>query len=235
MSERLNRYISAAGLCSRRDADRLIREGKVSINGIVAALGAMVEEADVVVVNGKRIHAEAEKVVLAFYKPVGVTCTEKDRFAKKMIKDVLRYPVRLTYAGRLDKDSEGLLLMTNDGTLIDRMMRGEYAHEKEYVVKVDKEITTGMIEKLKAGVLLPALNIRTRPCQIKKIGKFTFNIILTQGVNKQIRRMCETCGYRVKSLKRIRVINIELANLKAGEYRRIKNGELAELYQKCGM
>jgi 23S rRNA pseudouridine2604 synthase len=235
MSERLNRYISAAGLCSRRDADRLIREGKVRINGAVAALGAVVEEADAVDVNGKRVQAAAEKIVLAFYKPVGVTCTEKDRFAKKMVKDVLRYPVRLTYAGRLDKDSEGLLLMTNDGSLIERMMRGENGHEKEYIVKVDKEITDGMAEKLKVGVWLPELALKTRPCQIKILGKYTFGVILTQGVNKQIRRMCEACGYRVKSLKRIRVINIELANLKAGEYRRIKNGELAELYQKCGM
>jgi len=235
MSERLNKYISSSGLCSRRDADKLISSGKVSINGVTATLGIFVEGGDIVLVNGKNISPEEEKIVLAFYKPVGVTCTEKDRHAKKIIKDILHYPVRLTYAGRLDKDSEGLLLMTNDGTLIDKMMRGSNAHEKEYEVKVDKEISNDMIAKFARGIFLPELDITTRPCQLKPLGKYTFRVVLTQGVNKQIRRMCEMCGYQVKSIKRLRVINIELAKLKPGEYRRVEGEELLALYQSCGI
>ena len=235
MNERLNKYISSSGLCSRRDADKLISSGKVTINGITATLGTFIESGDIVLVNGKNINPKEEKIVLAFYKPIGITCTEKDRHAKKIIKDILHYPVRLTYAGRLDKDSEGLLLMTNDGTLIDKMMRGSNAHEKEYEVKVDKEISDDMIAKFAGGIFLPELNITTRPCQLQPLGKYTFKVVLTQGVNKQIRRMCEMCGYQVKSIKRLRVVNIELANLKPGEYRRVEGEELLALYQSCGI
>ncbi|MCL2719051.1 MAG: rRNA pseudouridine synthase [Lachnospiraceae bacterium] len=235
MSERLNKFIAAAGVCSRRDADKLITAGKVLVGGKKANVGMIVQDNDIVTVNGKRINKKTEKIVLAFYKPIGVTCTEKDRYAKKIINDILNYPDRLAYAGRLDKDSEGLLLMTNDGLLISKMMRGSNAHEKEYEVKVDKEITPVMIEKLTAGIFLPELNITTKPCQIEALGKYTFRIILTQGVNRQIRRMCETCNYRVKNLKRMRVLNIKLANLKPGEYRRIEKEELASLYHSCGL
>jgi 23S rRNA pseudouridine2604 synthase len=149
--------------------------------------------------------------------------------------DAVKYPIRLTYAGRLDKDSDGLIILTNDGDLIQRMMKGANRHEKEYIVKTDKEITDDFLEKMSQGVYLKELNETTRPCVVEKIGKYTFKIILTQGLNRQIRRMCEACGYKVKSLTRIRVMNIELGSLKSGEYRELKGAELATLYKMCGM
>ena len=169
-------------------------------------------------------------MVLAYYKPVGVTCTERDRFADRKITDMVRFPVRVTYAGRLDKDSEGLILLTNDGELINAMMKGSAGHEKEYIVKLNKEITEDFIQKMGEGVWLPELKIKTRPCKAEQIGRFTFRIILTQGVNRQIRRMSKALGYEVKELKRIRVVNIELAKLKKGEYRQILGAELQALY-----
>lgn len=235
MSTRLNKYIAASGICSRREADRLIADGKVMINGRVAGMGMPVGETDQITVNGKVIRKSPAKVVLAYYKPVGITCTERDRHADKVLGDVFRYPERVTYAGRLDKDSEGLLLMTNDGMLIERMMRGSYGHEKEYIVKVDKKITEEFLEKMITGVILKDLNITTRPCQAKAEGTYTFAIILTQGVNRQIRRMCKELGFQVKSLKRVRVMNIGLAKLKPGEYRKITGSELATLYRACGL
>ena len=231
--ERLNKYLAACGVCSRREADKLIEEGRVTINGRTALMGMQVGEGDIVCVNGKQIHGKNEKVVLAYYKPVGVTCTEKDKFADKKITDVVKFPVRVTYAGRLDKDSEGLLLLTNDGELIDAMMRGSAGHEKEYIVKVNKEITEEFLEKMSAGVFLSELNIKTRPCITEKKGKFTFRIVLTQGVNRQIRRMAKELGYHVNAIKRVRVVNIQLANLKPGEYRQIKGEELQVLYNSC--
>ena len=176
-----------------------------------------------------------KKVVLAFYKPVGVTCTEKDKYAEKTIKDCVKYPVRVTYAGRLDKNSEGLLLLTNDGDLIEAMMRGSYGHEKEYVVKVHKEITDEFLEKMSQGVFLKELQITTRPCKIEKINNRVFRIILTQGVNRQIRRMCQTFGYVVEELKRIRVMNIVLGELKKGEYRELTKEEISALYKLAGL
>lgn len=233
--ERLNKYLAACGICSRRDADRLIEEGRVTVNGVTATMGIRVGSRDRVTVNGKTVAGKEKKVVLAYYKPVGVTCTERDRHADRKISDELKYPVRLTYAGRLDKDSEGLLLMTNDGALIDAMMRGANRHEKEYVVKVDKEITDSFLEGMAGGVYLKELDIKTRTCAVSRTGKFTFNIILTQGVNRQIRRMTESFGYRVKSLKRVRVMNVNLANLRPGEYRVIQGEELQKLYEGCGI
>ena len=233
---RLNKYIADAGLCSRRGADRLIAAGAVTINGRTAVPGDIVNAGDKVSVDGQTIKAgDKEKVVVAFHKPPGYVCTAQDRHAGRTIYDIFDYPLRLTYAGRLDKDSEGLLLMTNDGRLIERMMRGSHGHEKAYHVRVDTEITPVMIKKMTDGVYLPELDIRTRPCRIEGLGPKEFNIILTQGVNKQIRRMCKTVGLRVKSLKRLRVLNIELANLQAGEFRRIEGGELEELYRRCGL
>jgi 23S rRNA pseudouridine2604 synthase len=173
--------------------------------------------------------------VLAYYKPIGITCTEKDEHAEKTIVDALDYPIRLTYAGRLDKESEGLIIMTNDGDLINQMMRGANRHEKEYIVKTDKEVTQDFISKMSGGVYLKGLDKTTRECTVEKIGKYTFKIILTQGLNRQIRRMCEALGYKVKSLKRVRVMNIKLGNIKSGEYREIKGGELETLYKMCGM
>ena len=176
-----------------------------------------------------------EKVVLAYYKPVGVVCTERDSHAERKINDELKYPVRLTYAGRLDKDSEGLLMMTNDGALIDAMMRGANRHEKEYVVRVDKEITPEFLRGMANGVYLKELDLTTRPCEIRQNGKYTFVIILTQGVNRQIRRMVEHFGYRIRSLKRVRVMNVNLASLKPGEYRIVEGNEQKQLYRQAGL
>ena len=233
--ERLNKYLAACGVCSRRDADKLIEEGRVTVNGKAAAIGSMVSDSDTIAVNGKTIGGKNKKVVLAYYKQVGVTCTQRDKYAEKKISDQLKYPVRLTYAGRLDKDSEGLIIMTNDGMLIDAMMRGANRHEKEYVVKVAKEISQEFLESMARGVRLEELDITTRPCEIKKLGKYTFNIILTQGVNRQIRRMSKTLGYEVKEIKRTRVMNVGLASLKPGEYRILQGEELQQLYETCGM
>ena len=233
--ERLNKYLAACGICSRRDADKLIEAGKVTVNGVTAVTGVKVSGSDEVKVNGRLLSGKEEKVVFAYYKPVGVICTRKDKFADKKVSDMVKLPVRVTYAGRLDKDSEGLLLLTNDGDLIEAMMKGSAGHEKEYIVKVNKEITDEFLEKMSLGVYLKELHIMTRPCSIEKIGKFTFRITLTQGVNRQIRRMTEEFGYHVRAIKRVRVVNIELANLKPGEFRQVKNDELRVLYNSCGM
>lgn len=233
-NERLNKYLASCGVCSRRDADRLIEEGRVLVNGQKASMGMQVSDQDKILVNGKPVHGKNEIVVFAYYKPVGVVCTERDRFADKKITDMVKFPVRVTYAGRLDKDSEGLLLLTNDGELIEAMMRGSAGHEKEYVVKVDKEITDVFLENLENGVFLPELNVKTKPCKTEKIGKYTFRIILTQGVNRQIRRMTKELGYHVYAIKRVRVVNIQLADLKPGQYRRIIGNELRTLYNLCG-
>lgn len=233
---RINKFLATAGICSRREADRLVAAGKVTVNGQVAEPGILVNERDEITVGGKAVaERQPEKVVLAYYKPLGVTCTARDRHAERALGDIFRYPVRVTYAGRLDKESEGLLLMTNDGLLIERMMRGSNGHEREYAVKIDREITPEFIEKMQAGIFLRELNITTRPCRITATGKYSFRIILTQGVNRQIRRMCGELGFRVKSLKRLRVENIELAKLRPGEYRVITGEELRELYRCCQM
>lgn len=230
---RLNKYMAQAGLCSRREADRYIDAGQVYINGIKARVGQLVYHGDKVTIGSKQLRDAGEKVVLAWYKPVGVTCTEKDPHAKRKIGDVFHYPVRVTYAGRLDKDSEGLLIMTNDGDLINRMMRGANGHEKEYIVKVDKELTQDFRTNMEQGIFLPELEQRTRPCKVMVEGKYTFRIVLTQGLNRQIRRMCEVLGYQVKSLKRVRVVNVMLGNLKPGDYRELTVEERKVLYDMC--
>ena len=232
---RLNKYLAQCGVCSRRDADKLIEQGKVLVNGQVAGMGQQVEETDTVSIGKKILQGKRSCKVLAFYKPVGVTCTERDSHAEKKIMDLIHYPERLTYAGRLDKDSEGLILLTNDGDLINAMMRGANRHEKEYMVKTDREITPDFLDKMRNGVYLKELDIITRECRIEKTGKYTFRIILTQGVNRQIRRMCETCGVKVKALKRIRVMNILLGDLKPGEWREITGEELEQLRRDSGM
>lgn len=229
--ERLNKYLASCGVCSRRDADRLIEQGFVTVNGNRATMGMQVSSQDVILVRGKAVCGKEDKMVFAYYKPVGVTCTERDRFADKKITDMVKLPVRVTYAGRLDKDSEGLILLTNDGALIQEMMKGSNGHEKEYVVRVDKEITEKFVQEMQKGVWLKELAIRTRPCTVTKLGKYTFQITLTQGVNRQIRRMAEALGYEVKTLKRIRVVNVELANLQKGEFRQVLGEELQMLYQ----
>lgn len=237
MSEtvRINKYIANAGVCSRRDADKLIDAGKVSVNGKMAVQGMTVTSQDTVCVNGKVIKAKDDKVVLAFYKPIGITCTEKDKFAEKTILEYVKYPVRVTYAGRLDKDSEGLILLTNDGDLIQALMKGSHQHEKEYVVKVDKEITKDFLEKMAAGVYLPELDRRTKPCKVEQVGKQTFKIILTQGLNRQIRRMTKELGYNVTSLKRIRIERITIDGLEIGQYRELTEKEKENLYETVGL
>ena len=223
---RLNKYLSDAGVCSRREADRLTEAGEITINGKRAETGMQVEPGDVVVVKGKTVVPEEKKVYLAFNKPRGIVCTAEKR-EKNNVIDYLSYPVRIYPVGRLDKDSEGLLLMTNDGAIVNGIMRARNRHEKEYQVEVNKETTPEFLKKMASGV--PILDTVTRPCRIQKTGERSFTIILTQGLNRQIRRMCEALGYRVTKLKRVRIMNIHLKDLKTGEYRPLTEKELAEL------
>ena len=224
---RLNKYLSEAGVCSRREADRLIESGRVTVDGQRAQTGMKITPGQVVRVGKKTVSRQDDMIVLAVNKPRGIVCTEEKR-EKNSIVRFLDYPVRVTYAGRLDKDSRGLLLMTNNGDIIDRMMRGANRHEKEYKVTVDKEITEEFLKKMSEGV--PILDTVTRPCRVSRIGKYTFSIVLTQGLNRQIRRMCEALGYEVKDLVRVRVMNIRLGSLKEGQYRKLSDEELEELY-----
>lgn len=224
---RLNKYLSEAGVCSRREADRLIADGRVTVDGRIAQTGMRVCPGQEVRVGRKVVSKRDEMVVLAVNKPKGIVCTEEKRERNSIVR-FLNYPIRVTYIGRLDKDSRGLLLMTNNGDIINRMMRSANCHEKEYKVTVDKEITEEFIEKMSGGV--PILDTVTRPCRVTKIGKYTFSIILTQGLNRQIRRMCAALGYEVRDLLRVRVMNIRLGSLKEGEYRKLTDEELEELY-----
>ena len=232
---RLNKYLASCGICSRRDADKLIEQGAVTVDGMVATQGMKVNEKNEVCIRGKKVAGRDKKVVLAYYKPIGVVCTERDAHAEKIVTEEIKYPVRVTYAGRLDKDSEGLLLMTNDGTLIDAMMRGANRHEKEYIVKVTKEWTKEALTSMRQGIYLEELDATTRPCEIEQLGPKTIRMVLTQGLNRQIRRMCKAQGYEVFSLKRTRVINVELKNLKSGEYRELTSDEMISLYRECGL
>ena len=225
---RLNKYLSEAGVCSRREADRLIESGRVTVDGQRAQTGMRITPGQVVKVGRKVVSKQDEMIVLAVNKPRGIVCTEERRERNSIVR-FLDYPVRVTYIGRLDKDSRGLLLMTNNGDIINKMMRAANYHEKEYKVTVDQEITPEFIEKMSSGV--PILDTVTRPCRVEKIGKYTFSIILTQGLNRQIRRMCEALGYQVRDLVRVRVMNIRLGSLKEGQYRKVTDEELEELYE----
>ena len=225
---RLNKYLSEAGGCSRREADRLIESGRVTVDGRPAQTGMRITPGQVVRIGRKVISKQDEMVVLAVNKPRGIVCTEERRERNSIVR-FLDYPVRVTYVGRLDKDSRGLLLMTNNGDIINRMMRAANCHEKEYKVTVDKEITEEFLNQMAGGV--PILDTVTRPCRVEKLGKYTFSIILTQGLNRQIRRMCEALGYEVKDLVRVRVMNIRLGSLKEGRYRKLTDEELNELYE----
>lgn len=232
---RLNKYISEAGICSRREADRLIESGKVTVDGKRAVPGMQADDNSDVRIGKKPVKIADEKVVLAFYKPAGIECTEEKRVKNNVIR-FLSYPIRVTYAGRLDKDSEGLLIMTNDGDLINRMMRARFYHEKEYKVKVNKPVTDEFIRKMSQGVHIvdreKKLDAMTRSCEVKKVGTYTVTIILTQGLNRQIRRMCEALGYKVERLIRTRIMNVELGNLKCGGYRKLNVQELKKLYEQ---
>ncbi len=226
---RLNKYLSEAGVCSRREADRLIASGRVTVDGRPGETGMKVCPGQKVCIGKKVVSRQEEMVLLAVNKPVGIVCTEERRERNSIIR-YLDYPVRITYIGRLDKDSRGLLLMTNNGDIINQIMRSANRHEKEYKVTVDREVTRDFLNRMAAGV--PILDTVTRPCQVQKIGKYTFSIILTQGMNRQIRRMCEALGYQVKDLVRTRILNIRLGNLKEGEYRQVTDEELNELYEQ---
>lgn len=232
---RLNKYLSDAGVCSRREADRLIESGRVTVDGKMASPGTKVEPGQEVRIGKKVIKNHTEKIVLAVNKPAGIVCTE-DKKEKKNIIHYLNYPVRVTYAGRLDKDSEGLLIMTNDGDLINGMMRARYGHEKEYKVTVNQPITDEFVYKMASGVRIidreKKMDVITRPCKVEKIGKYTFSIILTQGLNRQIRRMCDALGYKVTRLVRVRIMNVKLGGLKTGAVRKLTEQELKELYEQ---
>ena len=223
---RLNKYLSDAGVCSRREADRLVEEVKILVDGVQATLGMQVTAEQEILVNGKKVEREEKKILLVFHKPRGVECTTSPKVKNNVIS-YIGYPIRVYYVGRLDKDSEGLLLLTNEGELVNKIMRAGNCHEKEYVVTVDKPITREFIQKMKDGV--PVLGTVTRKCQVFQTGKRTFQIILTQGMNRQIRRMCEYLGYRVKRLKRVRVMNICLGDLPVGKYREATAEEMQVL------
>ncbi len=225
---RLNKYIAEAGVASRRGADRLIEDGEVLINGKRAVLGDKVFDGDTVTVGGKPVQPGAGgSVILVFNKPRGLTCTS-DPGDRDNVIDYIGYPRRIFTVGRLDKDSEGLLLLTNDGDLANRIMRSRYGHEKEYIVTVDREITRDFIKGMSSGVPIDE-NTVTRRCKVSEIDPFTFRIILKQGLNRQIRRMCDYFGYDVLKLVRVRIININLGNLKTGRYRDLTKKEREEL------
>lgn len=224
---RINKYLSAAGVCSRRDADQLTEAGRITVNGKVIGTGERVLVDAVVCLDGVPVKAETRQVLLLFYKPRGIVCSTKKQRQETTVTEYLDYPVRIYPIGRLDKDSEGLLLLTNQGDLVNRIMRAGNYHEKEYKVTVDKEITEDFIRKMSRGV--PILGTVTRPCVVRKTGEKSFSIILTQGLNRQIRRMCEYLGYHVRTLKRVRIMNLTLGELKCGEYREIRQDEWKRL------
>ena len=227
---RLNKFLAESGICSRREADRLIEAGMVTVDGQKAAQAMKVLPSQQVLVNGKKIAREKEMILLAVNKPVGIVCTTEKKWGKNNIEEFLHYPKRIFSIGRLDKDSEGLLLMTNNGEIFNKIMRAGNYHEKEYEVTVDRSVTPEFLKKMAEGV--PILDTITRKCQVRKTGRRSFEIILTQGLNRQIRRMCEALGYRVVKLKRIRIMNIQLGDLKTGEYRDVTPEEMEVLYDQ---
>uniref|UniRef100_UPI0040575E73 23S rRNA pseudouridine(2604) synthase RluF n=1 Tax=Agathobacter sp. TaxID=2021311 RepID=UPI0040575E73 len=225
---RINKFLSEAGFCSRREADRRVENGEITINGKVAVMGDKVLAGDEVLANGKPLTKEEEMILLVMNKPKGIVCTAEKR-EKNNVIDFLNYPKRVYPVGRLDKESEGLLLLTNNGDLVNKIMRAGNMHEKEYIVTVNKPVTDSFIKGMAGGVPLTELNTTTRKCKVEQLGKRKFRIILTQGLNRQIRRMCEYFGYRVAALERVRIMNIKLGELKPGEYRNITKEEYAVL------
>ena len=225
---RINKFLSEAGVCSRREADRKIENGEITINDRVATMGDRVKENDVVYVNGRPVKKEEEMILLVLNKPAGIVCTAEKR-EKNNVIDFMKYPKRIYPIGRLDKDSEGLLLMTNNGELVNKIMRAGNHHEKEYIVTVNKPVTDSFVRGLAGGVPLVELNTTTRKCKVDKIGNRKIRIILTQGLNRQIRRMCEYFGYRVEKLERVRIMNISLGDLKPGQYREVAPEEYEKL------
>ncbi len=228
MATRINKYLSEVGFCSRRAADRLIEEGKVTINGEITEIGSKVEEGDQVEVEGQKIinPTKQKNIYLAFNKPIGIVCTTDRRVESDNIIDFIKYPKRIFPIGRLDKQSEGLIFLTNDGDIVNKILRAKNNHEKEYIVSVNSQINKDFIQSMSNGVEI--LDTITKNCFVKQLGQKKFKIILTQGLNRQIRRMCESLGYRVRSLKRVRIMNIKL-DVPTGKYREITKEELIEL------
>ncbi|MDO5127736.1 MAG: pseudouridine synthase [Eubacteriales bacterium] len=223
---RLNKYISDSGICSRRQADCLIEQGKITVDGVVADLGARVNAQSVVMYNGRRIFPEKKQVIYAYHKPIGLVCTSADA-DKDSIFLKANFPIAVNYVGRLDKDSSGLLLLTNDGELANEIQKSKNNHEKEYQVRVNRDLTDEFIQGMRAGV--PILDTVTKPCIVKKQGARNFSIVLTQGLNRQIRRMCDYFGYRVVHLKRVRVMNVKLGDLRPGSFRELTSEEECKL------
>ena len=222
---RLNKYMSEIGYCSRRAADTLIEEGRIKVNGVIPELGTKVNIDDQIAVDDKVIQSKrAQGVYIALNKPRGIVCTTDTKREKKNIVDFINYPERIFPIGRLDKDSEGLILLTNDGDIVNKVLRARYNHEKEYIVKVDMPISDAFLEQMRTGV--PILDTVTNPCEVEKISVLEFKIILTQGLNRQIRRMCEYCGFTVMRLKRIRIMHIHL-DTPLGKYRHLTEEEVA--------
>ncbi len=228
MATRINKYLSEVGFCSRRAADRLIDEGKVKINGAIPEIGTKVEDGDQVEVMGERINKSKKQknTYLAFNKPVGIVCTTDRRVEPNNIIDFIKYPRRIFPIGRLDKPSEGIIFLTNDGDIVNKILRSKNNHEKEYIVSVNRPINKDFIQSMSNGVEI--LDTITKNCFVKQLGQKKFKIILTQGLNRQIRRMCESLGYRVRSLKRVRIMNIKL-DVPTGKFREITKEELIEL------
>ena len=224
MSTRLNKFISETGLCSRREADKLVEEGRVTVNGSIPLLGTQVSEVDEIKIDGKLLKQKSKLVYLAFNKPVGITCTT-DRNKKDNIIDFIKYPQRIFPIGRLDKPSEGLIFLTNDGDIVNKILRAGNNHEKEYVVTVDKAITPAFITAMGNGV--PILDTVTKKCFVEQESSTSFRIILTQGLNRQIRRMCDSLGYHVRQLRRTRIMNIQLKGIKEGEWRLLTKEEMS--------
>lgn len=226
---RINKYLAQAGICSRREADRLIAEGKVLVDGAVAITGQKVLPSQDIRVAGERAVRGQERILLVVNKPRGVVCTTEKKWGDTTLEDLVEYPKRVFYAGRLDKDSEGLILMTNDGELQNKIMRAANFHEKEYLVKVDRPVEDTFLKHMAQGVYLHELKTTTRPCRVEKTGRRAFRIVLTQGLNRQIRRMCGELGYHVEELKRVRIMNIRLGSLPSGQYREATDEELQKI------
>lgn len=223
---RLNKFISEKGICSRREADKLIEGNHVTVNGKIAEMGTKISEDDEVRLDGKLLTKKEKLVYIALNKPVGITCTT-EHSVKGNIIDFIKYPKRIFPIGRLDKASEGLIFLTNDGDIVNKILRAGNNHEKEYIVTVDKPILAEFITRMSSGVKI--LGVITKPCKVTKISKFVFRIILTQGLNRQIRRMCETLGYNVIKLKRIRIMNVKLGDLAEGRWRYLTKSELLRI------
>lgn len=225
---RINKYLSEAGVCSRREADRQVELGNVTVDGVRAGIGTRILPGQEVFFCGKPVRKEEEMILLAFHKPAGIVCTAQKR-EKNNVIDYIHYPKRIYPVGRLDKDSEGLLLLTNNGDIVNKIMRAGNMHEKEYLVMVNKPVTETFLRGLAGGVPLAELGVTTRKCRVWRVGKREFRIVLTQGLNRQIRRMCEYFGYRVEKLVRTRIMNIELGSLKSGSCRSVTQDEYREL------